>query len=130
MMHAFVGPSRREAGSGDAVAEPAPRRVCRAARGAPRATGWSSGQRQRLARASRAGPDGDQGERGRLRRPDAASVVVCDLFGASSKASSASSDAATHGYVYRDMPEVGGVAHTHSPYATAFAARGDRFLAC
>ena len=24
------------------------------------------------------------------------------------------SDAATHGYVYRHMPEVGGVAHTHS----------------
>ena len=32
-----------------------------------------------------------------------------------------SSDAATHGYVYRHLPEVGGIAHTHSPYATAWA---------
>jgi L-ribulose-5-phosphate 4-epimerase len=37
----------------------------------------------------------------------------------------ASSDAATHGYVYRHMPHVGGVAHTHSAYATAWAARGE-----
>jgi L-ribulose-5-phosphate 4-epimerase len=36
-----------------------------------------------------------------------------------------SSDAATHGYVYRHMPETGGVVHTHSPYATAWAARGE-----
>ena len=36
-----------------------------------------------------------------------------------------SSDAATHGYVYQHMPDVGGVAHTHSPYATAWAARGE-----
>jgi L-ribulose-5-phosphate 4-epimerase len=35
-----------------------------------------------------------------------------------------SSDAATHAYVYRAMPRVGGVAHTHSPYATAWAAQG------
>ena len=27
--------------------------------------------------------------------------------------------------VYREMPEVGGVAHTHSPYATAWAVRGE-----
>jgi L-ribulose-5-phosphate 4-epimerase len=36
-----------------------------------------------------------------------------------------SSDTAAHAYVYRHMPEVGGVAHTHSPYATAWAARGE-----
>ena len=33
-----------------------------------------------------------------------------------------SSDTAAHAYVYRHMSEVGGVVHTHSPYATAFAA--------
>lgn len=35
-----------------------------------------------------------------------------------------SSDAATHAYIYREMPDVGGVVHTHSPYATAWAALG------
>jgi L-ribulose-5-phosphate 4-epimerase len=36
-----------------------------------------------------------------------------------------SSDTAAHAYVYRAMPQVGGVVHTHSPYATAWAARGE-----
>lgn len=36
-----------------------------------------------------------------------------------------SSDTDAHGYVYRAMPEVGGVVHTHSTYATAWAARGE-----
>ena len=35
-----------------------------------------------------------------------------------------SSDTAAHAYVYRHMPEVGGVVHTHSPYAVAWAANG------
>jgi len=53
-------------------------------------------------------------------------MVVCDLFGLPVDGGlAASSDAATHGYVYRNRPDVGGVAHTHSPYATAFAARGE-----
>jgi L-ribulose-5-phosphate 4-epimerase len=34
-----------------------------------------------------------------------------------------SSDTAAHAYVYRHLPEVGGVVHTHSTYATAWAAR-------
>jgi L-ribulose-5-phosphate 4-epimerase len=38
---------------------------------------------------------------------------------------SPSSDTAAHAYVYRNMPEVGGVVHTHSPYAVAWAARGE-----
>jgi L-ribulose-5-phosphate 4-epimerase len=38
---------------------------------------------------------------------------------------SPSSDTAAHGYVYKHMPEVGGVVHTHSTYATAWAARGE-----
>jgi len=36
----------------------------------------------------------------------------------------ASSDTATHCYIYREMPEVGGIVHTHSPYATAWGALG------
>ncbi len=56
--------------------------------------------------------------------PDA--IVVCDLEGGLVEGElSPSSDAATHGYVYRHLPEVGGVAHTHSAYATAWAARGE-----
>jgi L-ribulose-5-phosphate 4-epimerase len=56
--------------------------------------------------------------------PDA--IVVCDLHGGLVEGELApSSDATTHGYVYRHMAEVGGVAHTHSAYATAWAARGE-----
>ena len=36
-----------------------------------------------------------------------------------------SSDTAAHAYVYKHMPRVGGVVHTHSTYATAWAARGE-----
>jgi L-ribulose-5-phosphate 4-epimerase len=54
------------------------------------------------------------------------SMVLCDLDGnAVEKGFSPSSDAKTHAYVYRYMPEVGGVVHTHSTYATAWAARGE-----
>ena len=54
------------------------------------------------------------------------SMVVCDLHGERVDGDLApSSDAATHGYVYRHMDHVGGVAHTHSTYATAWAARGE-----
>jgi L-ribulose-5-phosphate 4-epimerase len=53
-------------------------------------------------------------------------IVVCDLHGTLVEGDLApSSDAATHGYIYREMGEVGGVAHTHSAYATAWAARGE-----
>jgi L-ribulose-5-phosphate 4-epimerase len=38
---------------------------------------------------------------------------------------SPSSDTAAHAYVYRHMSEVGGVVHTHSTYAVAWAARGE-----
>jgi L-ribulose-5-phosphate 4-epimerase len=54
------------------------------------------------------------------------SMVVCDLHGERVEGDLApSSDAATHGYVYRRLPEVGGIAHTHSTYATAWAVRGE-----
>ncbi len=53
-------------------------------------------------------------------------MVVCDLAGNLVGGDRApSSDTAAHAYVYRTMPEVGGVAHTHSPNATAWAARGE-----
>ena len=54
------------------------------------------------------------------------SMVVCDLDGNLVEGEhSPSSDTASHAYVYRHMPEVGGVVHTHSPYATAWATRGE-----
>jgi L-ribulose-5-phosphate 4-epimerase len=54
------------------------------------------------------------------------SMILCDLGGVVLEGNFApSSDTAAHAYVYRHMPEVGGVVHTHSPYATAWAARGE-----
>ncbi|WBB76070.1 L-ribulose-5-phosphate 4-epimerase [Micromonospora sp. WMMD1128] len=53
-------------------------------------------------------------------------MVLCDLNGVVvDGGGSPSSDTAAHAYVYRAMPEVGGVVHTHSGYATAWAARGE-----
>ena len=54
------------------------------------------------------------------------SMIVCDLDGTVVEGDlSPSSDTAAHAYVYRHMPEVGGVVHTHSTYACAWAARGE-----
>lgn len=55
-------------------------------------------------------------------------MILCDLDGAvipgtPGSERSPSSDTAAHAYVYRNMPEVGGVVHTHSTYAVAWAAR-------
>lgn len=57
-------------------------------------------------------------------------MVVCTLDGekiddGTPDRLSPSSDTAAHAYVYRHMPEIGGVVHTHSTYATAWAARGE-----
>ena len=55
-----------------------------------------------------------------------AAMVVTDLDGILVDGeSSPSSDTAAHAYVYKHLPEVGGVVHTHSTYATAWAARGE-----
>lgn len=59
------------------------------------------------------------------------SMVVCDLDGRAvpglpGSERNPSSDTAAHAYVYRNMPEVGGVVHTHSTYAVAWAARGEQ----
>jgi L-ribulose-5-phosphate 4-epimerase len=54
------------------------------------------------------------------------SMVVCDLDGNRVDGDYLpSSDTASHAYVYRHMADVGGVVHTHSTYATAWAARGE-----
>lgn len=53
-------------------------------------------------------------------------MVVCDLEGRVVEGEHApSSDTEAQAYVYRHRPEVGGVVHTHSTYATAWAARGE-----
>ena len=57
---------------------------------------------------------------------DADAMVVCDLDGNLVEGErQPSSDTAAHAYVYRHLPHVGGVVHTHSTYATAWAARGE-----
>ncbi|MDU0348754.1 L-ribulose-5-phosphate 4-epimerase [Actinomyces sp. MRS3W] len=55
-------------------------------------------------------------------------MVVCTLDGdkiedGTPASLAPSSDTAAHAYVYRHMDRVGGVVHTHSTYATAWAAR-------
>jgi L-ribulose-5-phosphate 4-epimerase len=57
-------------------------------------------------------------------------MILCDLDGnvipgTPGSERSPSSDTAAHAYVYRHMPEVGGVVHTHSTYAVAWAARAE-----
>lgn len=55
----------------------------------------------------------------------AASMVVVDLDGTIIEGGrKPSSDTASHLYIYRHRPDVNGVAHTHSRFATAFAAVG------
>jgi L-ribulose-5-phosphate 4-epimerase len=54
------------------------------------------------------------------------SMVVTDLHGRPVDDGLApSSDTFAHAYIYREMPAVNGVVHTHSTYATAWAARGE-----
>ncbi|AQY02815.1 L-ribulose-5-phosphate 4-epimerase [Microbacterium foliorum] len=57
-------------------------------------------------------------------------MILCDLDGAviagtAGSERAPSSDTAAHAYVYRHMPTVGGVVHTHSTFAVAWAARGE-----
>jgi L-ribulose-5-phosphate 4-epimerase len=56
----------------------------------------------------------------------AENMVVCDLSGRIVEGEhQPSSDTEAQAYVYRHMPHVGGVVHTHSTYATAWAARAE-----
>lgn len=60
----------------------------------------------------------------------AESMVVVDLAGSIVEGKyKASSDTASHCYIYRHMPGVNGIVHTHSRYATAFATHG-RSIPC
>ena len=53
-------------------------------------------------------------------------MVLCDLHGRVVEGEHApSSDTDAQAYVYRHLPHVGGVVHTHSTYATAWASRGE-----
>jgi L-ribulose-5-phosphate 4-epimerase len=53
-------------------------------------------------------------------------MVVTDLDGNLVDGDRApSSDTAAHAYVYKHMPDVHGVVHTHSTYATAWASRAE-----
>ncbi len=53
------------------------------------------------------------------------SIVVLDLEGRVVEGTlRPSSDAPTHRILYREFPGIGGIAHTHSPRATAFAQAG------
>ncbi len=61
------------------------------------------------------------GVRYEVLRPD--QMLVVDLDGGIVEGTlSPSSDLASHLYIYRQRPDLGGIVHTHSPYATAFAA--------
>ena len=60
----------------------------------------------------------------------AENMVVVDINGNIVEGDhKASSDTASHCHIYRAMPEVYGVVHTHSRYATAFAVTG-RSIPC
>jgi L-ribulose-5-phosphate 4-epimerase len=53
-------------------------------------------------------------------------MVVCDLDGNVVEGTHRpSSDTGASAYIYRHLPDVGGVVHTHSTYATAWASRGE-----
>ena len=52
-------------------------------------------------------------------------LVILDMEGKTIEGDlKPSSDTASHLYIYRHRPDVSGIVHTHSPYATAFAALG------
>lgn len=60
-----------------------------------------------------------------------ADMVVVDLDGNVVEGERGpSSDTASHLYVYRRMPEVRSVIHTHSTFATAWAATGQEIPCC
>jgi L-ribulose-5-phosphate 4-epimerase len=49
------------------------------------------------------------------------SIVIVDLNCAVIEGCTPSSDTKTHAVLYRNFPDIGGIAHTHSTYATAWA---------
>jgi len=82
---------------------------------------WTSGNVSLLDRQSGCVIIKPSGVRYNDLRPE--DMVVVDMDGKIIEGSLApSSDTASHLYIYRHRPDVGGVVHTHSSYATAFAA--------
>lgn len=61
---------------------------------------------------------------------NASDIVIVDLDGNTVAGKlNPSSDTRTHLHLYRSWPEIGGITHTHSPFATAFSQAG-RALPC
>lgn len=84
---------------------------------------WTSGNISARDRASGLVVIKPSGVRYEALRPE--HLVVVDLDGRVVEGGlSPSSDTASHLYIYRQRPDVGGIVHTHSAYATAFAALG------
>ena len=60
----------------------------------------------------------------------ASDIVIVDLDGNTVEGKyRPSSDLPTHRYLYKQYPSLGGIVHTHSPYATAFAQSGREIVA-
>ena len=58
-------------------------------------------------------------------------MVVVDLYGQVVEGNlKPSTDTDTHVYVYQRRPDILGIAHTHSPYASSFAALGQPIPVC
>lgn len=66
----------------------------------------------------------------RYERMTPADMVVVDLDGKVVEGERPSSDTASHLYVYRHRDDVASVVHTHSNYATAWAATGRSIPCC
>jgi L-ribulose-5-phosphate 4-epimerase len=67
----------------------------------------------------------------RYERLTAENLVVVDLAGQLIEGDlKPSMDTATHLYIYRHRPDVFGVGHTHSVFASVFAARGKPIAPC
>lgn len=82
---------------------------------------WTSGNISLLDRETGYVVIKPSGVRYEALRPE--DMVVVDLDGEIVEGRlKPSSDTASHLYIYRHRSDVGGIVHTHSPYATAFAA--------
>jgi L-ribulose-5-phosphate 4-epimerase len=82
---------------------------------------WTSGNVSLLDRGSGYVVIKPSGVRYEALRPD--QMLVVDMQGQIVEGDlKPSSDTASHLYIYRHRPDVGGIVHTHSNYATAFAA--------
>src|SRR4051794_14485016 len=115
-----AGPHRARIAPGPARARRRPAR-----RAHPLPAGHLDGG-QRVGAGAGRGPVRHQGQRRLLRRADLGGRDRMRPAGPGRRRVKApSSDTDAHAYVYRNMPEVNGQVHTHSPYASAWAARGE-----